>query len=154
MSKEIATYGHIDKGRLMTTRSEQFAQALSTFPDGVQVEITVRVVGNPRSSPQNRWYHGVIIPLIRDAINDLAGDESHDSEAVHELLKRMFNAHDIVCEETGDTITLTKSTKGMDTYLFSDYCEKCRKWAYEFLNIQIPDPNREKSKQFNIGQAA
>jgi hypothetical protein len=73
----------------------------------------------------------------------------HDPEQIQELLKQMFSpkwhfarsfqpkANRVILDEVAGIPT---STTRLGTLEFTDYTEKCRMRANEFLGLQIPLP--------------
>lgn len=93
---------------------------------------------NKRSNPQNRYYWGLVIPLVRKGIEDMGTELT--SEETHEFLKAKFNVSELVNEDTGQVELLPRSTTILTKEKFSGYVEKIQRFASEFLNIEIPDP--------------
>lgn len=108
--------------------------------DGIY-RIEVKKVRKPRSNDQNGWLWGCIYPMLLEALLD-AGWEFVSAEQVHEFFKAQMTADKVVNKHTGEIIEFPGSTAMMDTVTFSTYCEKLREYAREFLNIEIPDPDR------------
>lgn len=108
--------------------------------DGIY-RIEVKKVRKPRSNDQNGWLWGCIYPMLLEALLD-AGWEFVSVEQVHEFFKAQMTADKVVNKHTGEIIGFPGSTAMMDTVTFSTYCEKLREYAREFLNIEIPDPDR------------
>lgn len=108
--------------------------------DGIY-RIEVKKVRKPRSNDQNGWLWGCIYPMLLEALLD-AGWEFVSIEQVHEFFKAQMTSDKVVNKHTGEIIQFPDSTATMDTVTFSTYCEKLREYAREFLNIEIPDPDR------------
>ena len=108
--------------------------------DGIY-RIEVKKVRKPRSNDQNGWLWGCIYPMLLDGLLD-AGWEFTSIEQVHEFFKAQMTADSVVNKETGEVITFPSSTAIMDTVTFSTYCDKLREYAKEFLNMDIPDPDK------------
>ena len=108
--------------------------------DGIY-RIEVKKVRKPRSNDQNGWLWGCIYPMLLDGLLD-AGWEFTSIEQVHEFFKYQMTADSVVNKETGEIVTFPSSTAIMDTVTFSTYCEKLREYAKEFLNMDIPDPDK------------
>ena len=113
-----------------------FVQAL----DGIYL-VEVKKVRKPRSNDQNGWLWGCIYPMLLDALND-AGWEFVDVEQVHEFFKAQMTADKVVNRETGEIVEFPTSTARMSTVAFSTYCERLREYAREYLNVEIPDPDK------------
>lgn len=116
--------------------------------DGIY-RIEVKKVRKPRSNDQNGWLWGCIYPMLLEALLD-AGWEFVSVEQVHEFFKAQMVADKVVNKHTGEIIEFPGSTATMDTVTFSTYCEKLREYAREFLNIEIPDPDRFWKNEKNI----
>ena len=135
-------FGHFDKdGKL---QCESFRRALHLMKEkGVNVVLTVEEFKAKRSSPQNRYYFGVVVKLIGHGLRDAGWEPAAcQPEAVHEMMKREFLTVD---EHVKDGVFLkrTRSTTELDTTEFMDYTEHCKRFAAEFLGVMIPDPNEQ-----------
>ena len=115
---------------------EWFKQVL----DGIY-QVEVKKVRKPRSNDQNGWLWGCIYPMLLDALND-AGWEFVDVEQVHEFFKAQMTADKVVNRETVEIVEFPTSTARMSTVAFSTYCERLREYAREYLNVEIPDPDK------------
>lgn len=115
---------------------EWFRQAL----DGIYL-VEIKRVRKPRSNDQNGWLWGCIYPMLLDGLND-AGWDFVDVEQVHDFFKAQMTADKVVNKETGEIIEFPRSTARMDTVAFSTYCERLREYAREYLNVEIPDPDK------------
>ena len=101
--------------------------------NGKRVELTVEKLKHPRTNSQNRYYWGVVV-------HEIAKHTGHDPEQVHELLKQMFSPKWHYPAGLIGAAGIPTSTTRLDTLEFTDYIEKCRLWANEFLGLQIPLP--------------
>lgn len=71
----------------------------------------------------------------------IADDTGNSPEQVHEALKMMFLPRQFV--SLGEKVTeVAKSTKDLTTVEFEDYLMRCRVFAGEELQIQVPLPNQ------------
>ena len=118
----------------------QLAGYLSTKPDGPYI-VTVQRMRPKRTASQNEWLWGCVYPMLLDALID-AGWEFTDTKQVHEFFKAQLAEDKVVNKETGEIVSFPRSTALMDTATFSAYCEKLREYAREFLNTEIPDPDK------------
>ncbi len=103
--------------------------------------VEVKKVRKPRSNDQNGWLWGCIYPLLLEGMID-AGWEFSNIEQLHEFFKAQMTADQVVNRETGEIIKFPSSTSAMSTVEFSTYCEKLREYAREYLNVEIPDPDK------------
>lgn len=116
-------------------------KALEQFK-GKDVIITIDRLKKKRSNPQNRYYWGLILPLVRDGLYDLNG-ELQSIQEVHEFLKFNFNYKEIVNEESGEVYRQSRSSADNSTIEMEEYHDRIRKFASEFLNVEIPLPNED-----------
>lgn len=96
---------------------------------------------NTRSLQQNRYYWGLVIPMVQKGLLDMGTEAG--KEEVHEFLKVRFNYNEVVNKETGEYVCIPKSTAGLNKEEFGVYIEKIQRFAAEFLGITIPDPNTQ-----------
>ena len=107
-----------------------------------EVEIIIQQKRKKRSGQQNRYYFGVIIPVIQQGLFDTQG-EWLNTDDVHEFLKANFNYKELVNKDTGEVIKVPKTTTESTTIEFEEYLDIVRQFADEFLNIIIPLPNEQ-----------
>ena len=128
---------HIREGKI--TNPAVIRKAFDGLKDGrYTVDITRQ---NKRSNPQNAYYWGLVIPLLKKGFEDLGHELT--AEEVHEFLKAKFNFKEIINEETGEVNQIPLSTTRLSKLEFSEYIEKIQRWAAEFLNLVIPDPGTQ-----------
>lgn len=96
---------------------------------------------NKRSNPQNRYYWGLVVPMIQKGIEDMGTELT--KEETHEFLKARFNASDLINEGTGEAISIPKSTTGLSKEKFGEYISKIQQFSAEFLQMIIPDPGQQ-----------
>jgi len=82
-----------------------------------------------RSLPQNAYYWKIIVKMISD-------ETGYTTEQTHGKLCQKFL---LVKEEGADWV---RSTTSLTTAEFETYLEDVKRWASEFLNIVLPDPNQ------------
>lgn len=111
------------------------------LPDGsYELKITKR---SKRSLNQNRYYWGICVKMVHDGLKDLGHEVT--LEETHDFLKAKFNYNEIVNESTGEVVSIPKSTTELSKTDFMEYIEKIQRFAAEFLNVVIPDPNTQLS---------
>jgi hypothetical protein len=138
MKYEIRT--NVINGNLKRNRN-LILNALEKF-EGQEVILTIQKAKKSRSNPQNSFYHGVVIPIMQQALKD-AG-YLMTNESVHDMLKLRFLKESIlVNEESGEYIERIKSTTELTTTQFAEYILDIQKFAVEYFNVQIPNPNEE-----------
>jgi len=86
-----------------------------------------------RTTNQNRYLFGVVY-------KNLSETTGHTPEEMHEYCKVEFNP--IRLSIAGQEKIIGGSTTNLDTLQFQEYVGKIQRWAAEFLNCVIPDPNQ------------
>lgn len=86
-----------------------------------------------RSSQQNRYYFGIVLPLLADNYGDAKTD-------FHEFLKRKFLMPRIV-EIDGMRFEIMPSTSKLSTVDFNEFVEQVCRFASEEMGIFVPPPN-------------
>lgn len=119
-----------EQGRLHMAASVRalMDRHLSTL-SGKPVEITVRQFRQKRSSQANRYYFGVVIPLLSEATG-------YERDEMHELLAMRF----LRIED--DPVTGSprrRRTPDTDTKEFAEYVDRCIRFAAE-LGVYVPAP--------------
>ena len=95
---------------------------------GQRVEVIIRKPKTKRSDLQNSYYFGVVVDM-------LANELGYDKDEMHEILKYKF------LQSNAMGMPYVKSTTKLSTGEFEDYLSGIKRWAAEFLHINIPDPN-------------
>lgn len=139
---KITAKGHIKNGKLVINKSELpvFLHKISTQKNK-PVNVTIEA-GSKRSEQQNKYYWGVVVELIRLAINEING-ENFTKEDIHDFLKERFLEGLEIHAATGELLNIRKSTTDNTTTKQEEYHEQCRQFAAEYLNIEIPLPNEK-----------
>jgi hypothetical protein len=141
---KLQAYGNIKDGLLTYANERRYAADLAHFKN-CAVEITIKK-RNTRSSPQNRYYWGVVVKEIQVRLNDLGND--FEPETVHEYLKDKFNKVEIIGEGGEVLDYLGGSTTEMNKEEFGQYVDRIIEWAASFLSIAIPLPNADLQLEF------
>ena len=126
-------------GKLTLLAPNLFKEAVRLL-DGKDVTLTIER-SSKRSSHQNRYYWGGVIPIIQYGMQEVGVKMSH--EQVHELLKFKFLIEDVVTEDGEILMQTIGSTTKLNTIKFNEYIESIREWAWEYLSIEVPEPNTQ-----------
>lgn len=127
---------HIENG-IVKTKIE--------LPDGKYVADIITT--DTRSNQQNRYYHGLVIPVLQHGFKEMGTEVS--KQEVHEFLKAKFNYKELINRDTGEYEHIPTSTTRMNKGEFKEFIEKIQRFAAEFLNIEIPDPNTQTELSFS-----
>lgn len=103
--------------------------------------LTITKLRRGRTLNQNDWLWGCVYPILLDGLLD-AGWEFTSVEQVHEFFKKQMVQDKVVNYSTGEIVEIPRSTATMDTQQFSMYVDALRAYAEEFLNVTIPEPNK------------
>lgn len=143
----LTYFGQVNDNGVLTVPQKLRDEVGKAFK-GMRVEITVKKKGNYRSSPQNRYYWGLLVPCVLDAFielgNDLQAGNPEHLTLVHDFLKAKFllNGIDVVNAQ-GEVETLPSSTTRCSRFEQEEYHDAIRRWAAEYLNFNIPLPNEQ-----------
>jgi len=124
--------GHVsESGKLTLDDREGFLRAMHGYA-GREVEVVVRRPKAQRSNPQNRYLHGVVIPILAEFCG-------YDLDAMKDALKWKFLRVPADVAGAPDTV---RSTASLSTVEFAEYCEQIRRWAAVELGVNIPEPGQ------------
>jgi hypothetical protein len=126
-------------GKLTLLAPNLFKEAVRLL-DGKDVTLTIER-SSKRSSQQNRYYWGGIIPVVQYGMQQLGVKMSN--EQVHELLKFKFLLEDVVTEDGEILMQTIGSTTKLNTIKFNEYIDDIREWSLEYLGQDIPEPNEQ-----------
>lgn len=138
-----------DNGKLSKIyQKSMFDETLKHYA-GKTIRIKVAKWTKPRSLPQNRFYFGVLIPQVIDALvdNGINRDELN-VEVVHDLLKMKFLKKELVSEH-GEVIEIVQSTSKLTTEEFSIYIDDIVRWCAETLSYVVYLPNEQAMLNFD-----
>jgi len=122
--------------------------------EGHDITITVKKKRKTRSIEHNGYYWAVVISLILETFIDLGnelqvGNSDHE-KMIHELMKGKFLFNGItIADADGTVYDLPPSTTRCNSLEFMEYIDRVRKWASEVLNIDIPDPEKQRELSFS-----
>tara|TARA_R100000656_G_scaffold77359_4_gene57051 strand:+ start:436 stop:825 length:390 start_codon:yes stop_codon:yes gene_type:complete len=105
---------------------ESFDKFLNEFDEGVILEIEVKEIVN-RTQVQNSYYWGQVIgsPSKEGSLLSNEMFQGYTKQELHEALKEKFEV---------------KSTIGMSQEDFTEYINKIIRWAAEFADMYIKEP--------------
>ncbi len=124
-------YGQVENGKLTLSDKDQFKAYIGTLNGQVMITIDKRY--KRRSSNENRYYWGIVIPLLCDFMG-------YNDEEMHEAIKWKFLKKQSAPFPKFEEIPTVRSTTTLSTVEFEELMSKVRMWASEF-GIYIPDPN-------------
>jgi len=132
-------FGVIKKGKLDIVDHEKDAikRWCRTFKDDTKIDVTIRKHSSKRTNEQNKYYWGVVIPILGDYFG-------HDNpEDMHEDLKQKFNPTESKIEAGKMIGGTTTKLSTIDFMVAEDsYIERICRWASDEFQIYIPPPKR------------
>lgn len=142
MKETIFTGKKKEEGFKIYRRAEM-QKLLDSVDIGTELEIVIRKKKKKRSNGQNSYYHGVVIPIVLDGLID-AGYERKElnSKVVHEFLRKTF-LKKVIANDSGEFIEVIQHTSELSTIEMAIYIDDIQRWAIEFLNVIIPNPNEQ-----------
>lgn len=138
--KKISIITTVDNGNVKRNKGE-IINALKSF-EGKTIKLTIEKFANKRSNNQNSYYWAVVIPILKEAIYNEWG-EVWSKEKTHDFCKMQFNYFEKINENTGEILKVPKSTTENTTTTQEEYHLEIRKFAKEWFNVDIPEPNEK-----------
>jgi hypothetical protein len=127
------------KNGTLTRNVNLIKDAIQTF-EGRQIIIKIEKFKKKRSTQQNRFYYGVIIPIVQNCLKE-AGHVM-TNESTHDLIKLKFLKETLfVNETTGEVIERIKSTTELSTSQFMDLLAEINNFTFEYFGVSLPSPN-------------
>jgi hypothetical protein len=127
------------KNGSLTRNRNLIKDAITTF-EGKQIVIKIEKFKKKRSTQQNRFYHGIIIPIVQNCLKE-AG-HIMTNESTHDLIKLKFLKETLfVNEDTGEVIERIKSTTELSTSQFMDLLAEINNFTFEYFGVTLPSPN-------------
>lgn len=134
----LTYYGNVTLDGTLKLPGAKIRNEVRVFT-GKEIEVIFRRKRKHRSDPQNRYYWGVVVEMIRAGMKEMGDKVTPDQ--VHEFLKWRFLRTQKIDEATGEVLyEYAGSTADLSTVEFSEYVEKCCQFAAEFLGVSIPLP--------------
>jgi len=144
---KLVYFGRIDEeGKLKLTNNKGFLADLRGFV-GKAIRITIESQSK-RSNPQNRYFHGVVIPIVKMHLIDLGWKEARSNEWVKNYIKYNCLIVESTNEESGEVIKTLGETSALSKSEFCDFIADVQHWAAETLGLIIPDPGQVMEMEF------
>lgn len=110
----------------------------------VLVELNIVRVDNKKSLQQLRYFYGVVLPVIKQSLEDLQG-ESLTKEEVVMFLKDKFFFEEVPTGEHFVKLPMLFS-KAKKTEI-SKFIQDVIDFGRDILNVEIPEPTKDYGKQ-------
>lgn len=135
-----------EDANLTLTNYKAFRGDLKDFI-GKEVRLTIEPKSK-RSNEQNRYFHGVVVPIVKAHLVDLGWKDAKSDEWVKNYIKFNCFVKEVVNEDTGETIKTLGETSTLTKPEFSDFIADVQHWAASELNLNIPDPGQVMEMEF------
>jgi len=128
-------------GTLSTAKRMEAHRAFLAFA-GKRIRITVERLYNKRSNAQNRYFHGVCLPIIQQGLLDIGYNEARDMAWVKDFVKANLLTVEVADSE-GVVRKAIRQTSGLSKSEFMDFIADLQQWGSQELGVYIPDPNEQ-----------
>lgn len=119
------------KGHLKLDDPAAFARQVARLANR-PIEISIKQARSQRSGNQNRYWWGVVIPILSEHLG-------YDKDEMHEAIKYKFLRLD--AEPDAHGLVRMRGTSVLNTKEFTDLIEEVVTWAWAEFGVVIPLPN-------------
>lgn len=137
---KLLSYGRVTNGLLKLNNKNEFVKDIANF-EGKEIVITIEIKTKKRSLKQNKYYWGVVVPLVKEGM--IGVGYRMTKETTHEYLISNFNIIELVNEHSGEILKSIGRTSEMNTKEMIDYFAKITLWSVTYLGVEIPEPNEQ-----------
>lgn len=128
-----AFHGVLRDGKLQMKDNKAFGSYLKSLVvegrEETAVTVTVKRFHRNRTDAQNKYYWGVVVPILQDYMGYDYAEEVHEALGYEHLRYKKGK------------YWLVKSTRKMSTVDFEAYMSLLRRWASREFGVNIPMPN-------------
>lgn len=127
------TLGEVKGGKFVGLKGrDEFTAAMRRFPDGI-IGVRFEVLREKRSLQQNRYWHGVVIPLFAEHCG-------YELDEMKDALSLKLIPKEVVDMDTGEVRIVPGHTSDLNTKQFNEMIERAQRLGAE-MGIYVPDPN-------------
>ena len=91
-----------------------------------------------KSNPQLRYFFGIVLPIIKQAFEEMQGEE-YSKEDIVNVLKDMYFYEEKYSPISETTIKIPMSLEHAKKSEVAEFIDKCVNFAKDILNVDIPD---------------
>lgn len=136
---------HVKDGR--PNNAKKLNEAFRAF-EGKDVIVTIEKRKSKRSDAQNRFFHGVCVPIIQQGLIEAGWNEAKSFEWTKDFIKKHCLIKQATNEKTGEVWDYIGATSGLTKSEFMDFVSDIQQWAMESLGVYVPDPNEVMEIEF------
>lgn len=103
-----------------------------------------------RTSQMNRYLHGVLLPVVKEALRGAGWNNIKTIEDAKDFVKVKFLRYDVVNENTGEVVTMFRNTSALTKLQFMELVQDVQIWLLDMFGIHLPMPG-EQSELFVAG---
>lgn len=96
-----------------------------------------------RSNQQNKYLHGCMLPIIRDALKDAGWNNIKTIEDAKDYVKVKFLKYDLVNEQTGEVQEMYRNTSALTKLQFMELVQDVQIWLLDMFGIDLPMPGKQ-----------
>lgn len=137
--------GHISDDGQITIHHRPALKEWARQNSGRNILVKFERRGAKRSTPQCRYYFGVVVQSVMQGFRDIGYYMTKDE--THYWLKQKFNPAQVP-GNGGLVIDVAGTTTDLNKIEFSEYIERIAQFAAEYLNVVIPPANADLKMQF------
>ena len=142
--KELTYIGHVtETGDIQLPK--RIRKEVGQWLRGKAIEVIFRRQKRIRSSEQNRYYWGVVLPYALQGFIDAGNPLQYpqDLETVHSFFKSRYIPGRTVADAHGEEHQLPPTTTDLGKSDFADYLAQIAQFCAEYLNTVIPEPGEQ-----------
>jgi hypothetical protein len=143
---KLEVNGHISETGEVVIQNRRLLREWANKFRGKNIKIRIERAGSRRSHPQNNFYFGVVVEVVRLALLQLGHQMT--KEETHEFLKMKFNMVSIA-NSHGEELHVPGTTTTMTKTEFGEYIDKIAQWCAEYLGIVLPQPGENLELQLH-----
>lgn len=123
--------------------NKAFLADMRDFKDGTKVYVIIEKYHAQRSLSQNSLLH-VWLGIIAEemGVDDIEEPKYYLKEKFLKVPLTDKNGNEIA-DENGEVIRVVKDTSSLNKLEFGEFMDKVSRWALEFLNCTLPQPEQQ-----------
>ena len=139
----MRVHAHVRKNKLEIIELENFQKFLKNRV-GDLITIDIEKVYSKRTIPENKYFHGVVIPILADYWGyDVRIPE--EIEAVKQILyKEHLTSKVRLSRDKRRKFSITRRASDLNTKEFEQFMQDIRDWAIVEFQVKIPTPDELK----------
>lgn len=142
MSKKLEIFVQSDASGRIISGKKNLQRAFEIFA-GKRFTVVLDVLRKRRSGQQNRFFHGILLPLVSERLIEMGFNEAKSLEWTKDFVKYNCLLRECVSKTTGEVIKSLGQTSELTTTEFIEFIADIQQWAAERLDLYIPEPGEQ-----------